>query len=456
MDETESVPVPPDELRCYRCDDKGLRCHGWRLHEKPLCQSHFLNGTSSVELEIQVNREGNLACQEKSDHEENNNNDETRKSLNANRTIMLKLSQLEGGQEASYEEQTSNINKQRYPKMSENDMEDACPFCRENCNCTACLRRTKTGTGNIDMPTNEKEKSQHLMYLVHLLYPFFQKFYWLEPSEIKIQAAMCKNDERLYCNNCETSIVDYHRSCPKCSYDLCLSCCQEIRNGCLQGGHKMTTKHVNRGKGYLHGGEPVLLPLVKKKSSNNQTRLISRKRKRLIAEWKVNEHGDIPCPVEKLGGCGYERLELKCLFSNRWLSKLKKKVKKLMKIHKLIDELQSSKNSSLCSTLGGEIDSCNKKLRKAASREGSVANFLYCPSVDDIQQQGLEHFKYHWVRGEPIIVTNSLELTSGLSWEPMVMSRIFCAILHAKGSSNKVLKTIDCLDGCKVCSIRSF
>ncbi|XP_031248063.1 lysine-specific demethylase JMJ25-like [Pistacia vera] len=512
MDKTESVPVPPDELRCHRRDGKGLRCHGWRLHEKPLCQSHFLNGTSSVELEMQVNQGGNLACQEKSDHEEINNNGETGTSnveaemqVNVEEKFECKENndvEIEsiGRRTRSKLRRTDEQYKQAkvksnrchqchqiskrvvecqkcqgkrycvtciskwYPKMSENDMEDACPFCRENCNCTACLRRTRTGTGNIYMPTNEKEKSQHLMYLVHLLYPFFKKFYreqmtekeveaknrGLELSEIKIQQAMCKNDERLYCNNCKTSIADYHRSCPKCSYDLCLSCCQEIRNGYLQGGHKMSTKHVNRGKDYLHGGEPVLLPLVKKKPSNDQTRLISRKRKRLIAEWKVNENGDIPCPLEKLGGCGYERLELKCLFSNRWLSKLKKKVKKLMKIHKLTDELQSSKNSSLGSTLGGEIDSCNKKLRKAASREGSVANFLYCPSVDDIQQQGLEHFKYHWVRGEPIIVTNSLELTSGLSWEPMVMSRIFCVILHAKGSSNKVLKAIDCLDGCKV------
>lgn len=32
----------------------------------------------------------------------------------------------------------------RYPTMSEDDIEEACPFCRGNCNCHACLRRTGT------------------------------------------------------------------------------------------------------------------------------------------------------------------------------------------------------------------------------------------------------------------------------------------------------------------------
>ncbi|KAJ0029897.1 hypothetical protein Pint_13802 [Pistacia integerrima] len=36
-----------------------------------------LNDTSSVELEMQVSGGGNLACQEKSDHEEINNDGET-------------------------------------------------------------------------------------------------------------------------------------------------------------------------------------------------------------------------------------------------------------------------------------------------------------------------------------------------------------------------------------------
>lgn len=32
----------PDELRCRRSDGKTWRCHGWRIHEKPYCEKHYL------------------------------------------------------------------------------------------------------------------------------------------------------------------------------------------------------------------------------------------------------------------------------------------------------------------------------------------------------------------------------------------------------------------------------
>ncbi|XP_044510797.1 lysine-specific demethylase JMJ25-like isoform X2 [Mangifera indica] len=577
------LPIPPDDLRCRRRGGKTWRCSGWRIHNKSLCEFHFLKrcdvkqgtshghvqsserrngnrkfkrchqcnridervvecrkcrrkcyclsciqtryssvteeaiaeccpfcsgncnckacscqnqmGTGNVEVEMQdtsnIEVEMQLNVEQKFEGKDNNDAEIemfARRTNSKRRRISSKLPRTDGQHSQApvksnychqcHRSQKRVVNCRRcqckrycvtciskwYPTMSEDAIEEACPFCRGNCNCIACLRGNKIDARNVNMPTSKEERSRHFMYMVDLLYPFFKKFYHermrekeieaknreLKLSEIEIQQSVFEINERVYCNNCKTSIADYHRSCPKCSFELCISCCQEIRNGCLQGGHKMTMKHVDWGKGYLHGGEPLLLPSVKKSSSRNQTKLISRKRMRLIAEWKVNENGDIPCPVEKLGGCGYERLELKCLFSNRLLSKLRKKVKKLMKIHKMMDETQGSKNTSSGSNTAGEIDSCNKKLRKAACREGSVANFLYCPSVDDINQQGLECFKYHWVKGEPIIVTNSLEMTSGLSWEPMVMSRAFCAASHAKGSSNLVFRTIDCLDLCEV------
>ncbi|KAJ0029896.1 hypothetical protein Pint_13801 [Pistacia integerrima] len=37
MEETEMVPVPPDELRRHRHDGNPWHCHGWRLHKKELC-----------------------------------------------------------------------------------------------------------------------------------------------------------------------------------------------------------------------------------------------------------------------------------------------------------------------------------------------------------------------------------------------------------------------------------
>ncbi|XP_044955740.1 uncharacterized protein LOC123406318 isoform X2 [Hordeum vulgare subsp. vulgare] len=54
--------------------------------------------------------------------------------------------------------------------------------------------------------------------------------------EVKVPQANCAKNERIFCNNCRTSIVDFHRSCTKCSYDLCLICCRELRLGRCPGG----------------------------------------------------------------------------------------------------------------------------------------------------------------------------------------------------------------------------
>ncbi|KAK1370731.1 hypothetical protein POM88_036823 [Heracleum sosnowskyi] len=64
------------------------------------------------------------------------------------------------------------------------------------------------------------------------------KIQGLSLSEVKLQVANCDVDDRLYCNNCKTSIVDFHRSCANCLYDLCLICCRELLKfvGCLLDG----------------------------------------------------------------------------------------------------------------------------------------------------------------------------------------------------------------------------
>ncbi|KAH9733717.1 transcription factor jumonji (JmjC) domain-containing protein [Citrus sinensis] len=276
-------------------------------------------------------------------------------------------------------------------------------------------------TRDLGAPAKTVENTGHFKYLLRLLYPFLRKFHHdqvkekkieakikgLELSEIEVPQVVLRSNERLFCNNCKTSIVDYYRSCPRCSYDLCLTCCREIRDGCLQGGVNMYTSHFDRGKAYLHGGESLPLPSGKKSG----IRFSSKKRMRKISQWKARENGDIPCPVNKLGGCGHEYLELKCIFANGWLSELK-------------------------------IDPCSKSLRKAASREGVSDNYLYCPSATDVQHESLEHFKSHWIKGEPLIITNVLDYSSGLSWEPMVMSRAVRDTSYSKGSQKLVVKTV--------------
>ncbi|KAH9733713.1 transcription factor jumonji (JmjC) domain-containing protein [Citrus sinensis] len=313
-------------------------------------------------------------------------------------------------------------------------------------------------TRDLGAPAKTVENTGHFKYLLRLLYPFLRKFHhdqvkekkieakikdsfvplWtgLELSEIEVPQVVLRSNERLFCNNCKTSIVDYYRSCPRCSYDLCLTCCREIRDGCLQGGVNMYTSHFDRGKAYLHGGESLPLPSGKKSG----IRFSSKKRMRKISQWKARENGDIPCPVNKLGGCGHEYLELKCIFANGWLSELKVKAKKLVKVHNLVDRPHHSGQSCSCFKLNGQIDPCSKSLRKAASREGVSDNYLYCPSATDVQHESLEHFKSHWIKGEPLIITNVLDYSSGLSWEPMVMSRAVRDTSYSKGSQKLVVK----------------
>ncbi|THF97164.1 hypothetical protein TEA_003294 [Camellia sinensis var. sinensis] len=345
--------------------------------------------------------------------------------------------------------------KRWYPQLSEEAIAESCPYCRGNCNCKACLRRmdileTNKYTGQ---PKSKDERIRHLKYLIYVLYPFLKQFdhdqtmekemeakiQGLSLSDIEIQQAVCCNDERIYC----TSIVDFHRSCPNCSFDLCLTCCREIRGGCLQGGgNDIVVQYSDRVKSY---GEKPLTSLSDKKSSSS-----SEVDKMPKPAWNAKETGDIPCPPEEMGGCGHDRLELRCLFLESWVSELQKKVEKLVGSQIFAHVPEISKERCSCFKLDGEVDVGNGQLRKAASREDADDNYLYCPSSSDIQQGDLEHFQRHWVMGEPVIVRNVLEFTCGLSWEPMVMWRAFREISYNKGSSDLAVTAVDCLDWCEI------
>lgn len=72
-------------------------------------------------------------------------------------------------------------------------------------------------------------------------------------------------------------------------------------------------------------------------------------------------------------------------------------------------------------------------------------NYIYCPAARDVKNGGLDHFQHHWLKGQPVIVCDVLELTSGLSWESMVMWR---ALREQKGETKKeqlFVKALECL-----------
>jgi lysine-specific demethylase 3 len=98
-------------------------------------------------------------------------------------------------------------------------------------------------------------------------------------------------------------------------------------------------------------------------------------------------------------------------------------------------------------------DDIHNNTRTAAFRDDSNDNFLYCPRAVDVHREGLRHFQCHWSKGEPVIGSNVLECSSGLSWEPLVMSRAFRQITKSKQDAILNVKAVNCLDWCEVCLI---
>ncbi|KAH1074009.1 hypothetical protein J1N35_026337 [Gossypium stocksii] len=349
-----------------------------------------------------------------------------------------------------------------YPNMSEEAIADACPVCRGNCNCKSCLRML----GPLEELEEQGQSITHSRYLLQTLLPYIKQISQEQMKEVVIEAniqgvlpeqiqltqAVCRKDERVYCNNCRTSIVDFHRSCPNCNYDLCLTCCCEIRDGHLQGGRREIFKeYVDKGSRYLHG-EPVDPSSSKVGNSQEYSpkESNSQEQSAVTSRWKANENGSIPCPPKDLDGCGNGLLDLRCMFRGHALVQLTQKAEEIAKDLNLGHGPQFSNQQCPCYNSMGEVNIGNNNLRKAASREDTTDNYLYCPKAKDIQSGDLEHFQRHWANGEPVIVSNVLENATGLSWEPMVMWRAFRQIKNTKHELQLEVKALDCLDWSEV------
>ncbi|XP_042758580.1 lysine-specific demethylase JMJ29 [Lactuca sativa] len=342
--------------------------------------------------------------------------------------------------------------KKWYPNMTEEMFAERCPVCCDNCNCISCLRNVHPKVKEkIDFKPNDDQKVRYSIYILHVLFPFLKrlneehikekaiesKIQGSSLSEVRLKKVNCSLDERMRCDCCKTSIFDLHRSCPSCHYDLCLQCCFELRDGNLQGNkEEVMFEFDNPGFDYLHGGKPLK---VKKASEDPAPE------EKQNYDWKSLDDGRIPCPPESMGGCGLGILELMHVNQLDSFSELLEKAQKFLKMHKLEDDMQDMPEKwCSCSDADGQ------QLRKAASREDSNDNYLYCPHAIDIKPGDLKHFQWHWSKGEPVIVSNVLETTLGLSWEPMVMWRAFRQVMNTKHDKLLDVSAFNCLDWCEV------
>ncbi|XP_022759319.1 lysine-specific demethylase JMJ25-like isoform X2 [Durio zibethinus] len=129
---------------------------------------------------------------------------------------------------------------------------------------------------------------------------------------------------------------------------------------------------------------------------------------------KANENDSILCSLKDLGDCSEVILEMRCMFEESAIVKLVENIEIIARDLNLENMPEITYQQCPCYNSIAEVDSNKCKLRKAASREDSSDNYLYCPSARDIQNADLNHFQRHWAKGEPVIISQVLENASGV------------------------------------------
>ncbi|KAH0457840.1 hypothetical protein IEQ34_013155 [Dendrobium chrysotoxum] len=116
---------------------------------------------------------------------------------------------------------------------------------------------------------------------------------------------------RIEKSTCETSIFDLHESFLSCEFELCITCCKEIRENNLSCTEDVLSL-ANRGYEYTYGGNPKQSYVAKHENQDNLMRYLN----------EVDHNGEIYYPPKEVGGCGKAVLKLKSMLPEGWSSKL--------------------------------------------------------------------------------------------------------------------------------------
>lgn len=308
---------------------------------------------------------------------------------------------------------------------------------------------------------NKVEIILHFHYLVCMLLPVLKEInqdqkFELEAeakmrgkkiSEVYIKQAEFSCSEQNCCNKCKASIVDLHRSCPNCSFNLCLSCCRDHFQGTFRGGiNTFLSKCSNIKDTWVSGKGKVLKRPVTTHKQN--VRYLSSFTS--VTNWNAcNAVDGISCPPKEFGGCGDSFLDLRCFFPLSWIKELEVSAEEIVCSYDFPETSDMSLSCPLC--LDTDHVNGTQQLQEAALRENSNDNYLFYPTLLDVHGDNVEHFQKHWSKGHPVIVRDVLQTTSDLSWDPVFM---FCTYLErsiARYENNKNPQdAIHCLDWCEV------
>lgn len=218
----------------------------------------------------------------------------------------------------------------------------------------------------------------------------------------------------VYSNYCRTPIIDYYRHCENCEYDLCLNCCQDLREASTARGQDR---------------EIMGLPSIKTN--------IFRK----LNKWKVNRDGSIPCPQKECVGCS--SLVLCRTFKMNWVAKLVKNAGEIVSGCKVTDVDYNLDNS----------EGFDLPFFKAAASEYFDNNLLCSPTSDDMKTMAINLFRKYLLKGQPVILKQVCN-NSISSWDHGNICRSILEMTNENNDESMKVKAIDCLDASKVCCNR--
>ncbi|XP_057796330.1 lysine-specific demethylase JMJ28 isoform X4 [Salvia miltiorrhiza] len=344
--------------------------------------------------------------------------------------------------------------KERY--FEKQQVKAECPACRGICGCKLCLKQ-KPSTNKESYGGGRKlRRKELLLYLIHMLFPVLKKVNHdqiieleteskaagKEESEIQISRTKLGISTSFCCNKCKTSIVDYHRTCTKCSYNLCLSCCRELSQCSLSGSFML--RSCKKRKILSSGDDLKFKQNISRHNSGPLSQSIISSQ-----NWETSEDGSIPCPPTDIGGCGGSLLDLRSIFPFNWTRDLEVKAEEILDGHPF-PSTDASQCCSLCHDSGGSNGDLKKLQKEPSKKIGFNNNYLYSPTVKDLHQETLEHFQNHWGKGHPVIVRNVLRSNASLCWDPVIM---FCLYVEKKSSGScheGGTNAANCLDWCEV------
>lgn len=305
------------------------------------------------------------------------------------------------------------------------DVKKECPVCCGTCSCKVCVKgkskevKSKdlvfySGEGNFD-------KSQQLLYMIHLLLPLLEQINEEKDMELDIEAKIKDKDhnelqiqdaigspKKQCCGFCKGCVVDVHRSCGNCSYILCLPCSRDFREG------------------HLHGGLRDL-----KYTTTDRRKTLCK----VLWNWKTNEDGSIDCPPKNLGGCGDGILALFSHLPYNWTKDLEKGAKEIVRNFKFTKFIDFE--SSICAL-------CEGNDKGEGENKG-----LYFSVKQDLGDKNLEHFTKHWVKGQPSIIRDVMKNDLELSWDPLIMFGMYLE-RSAKSRNEKEARLKNRSDWCEV------